>query len=119
MDHLENPITLITIHYFRYDGSYNGWYVWVWPEGQPGSLFEFMERDSYGVSCHIDCQKLSQRTRIGLVIKKSRDRWDQGREDVRFLDLRSFTPSEFWLVENDPAVYFEPPEIKIRFIAAF
>ncbi len=109
----------IIVHYHRYSGPYDGWYLWIWPEGQPGALFEFSGEDSYGAFCRIDCRKLSQHNRVGLLIKKSRDRWDQGEEEIRFIDITQFIPSEVWLLESDPIIYYKAPEIKIRFVAAF
>ncbi|MBN1226770.1 MAG: type I pullulanase, partial [Deltaproteobacteria bacterium] len=96
-----------------------GWYLWIWPEGQPGALYEFTGEDPYGAFCRIDCSKLSQHNRIGILIKKSRDRWDQGEEEIRFIDIRKSIPSEVWLLENDPITHYKTPEIKIRFVAAF
>lgn len=111
--------TCITLHYFRFDGLYDGWYLWIWPEEQPGALFEFTGQDGYGAVCSIDCRSISIRKRIGMIIKKSRDRWDQGQESARFFDLSSSRLSEIWLVEHDPAVYQSLPEIKISPLAVF
>jgi len=108
----------LIVHYHRHDNLYDGWYLWVWPEGQAGALFEFVEEDEFGRFCQLDCSKLTQRRRLGLLIKKSKDRWDQGREEVRFIDISRSIPLEVWLIENDPTVYYKPPTI-VAPLAAF
>ncbi|MEW5800981.1 MAG: type I pullulanase [bacterium] len=119
MDQLTPFGTCLTIHYHRYDGRYDDWYLWMWLEGRPGALFEFMGHDDFGVFSRLDCQKLGTSARIGILIKKSRDRWDRGKEETRFIDIGGTVSSEIWLLENDPKVHYVPPEIKINVTAAF
>ena len=109
----------MTIHYHRYDGIYDGWYLWIWPDEKKGALFEFSGQDEFGKYCQIDCRRLKQRACIGILPKKSRDSWDHGKEEVRFIDISQLIPAKVWLVENDPKVYLTAPEIKVRFMAAF
>ncbi|MCL6584286.1 MAG: type I pullulanase [bacterium] len=119
MNQLATSCTCLTIHYHRYDGRYDDWYLWIWLEGRPGALFEFTGHDDYGVFSRIDCQKLSGSAKAGILIKKSRDRWDRGKEETRFIDIAGSVSTEIWLLENDPNIYYVPPEIKINVIAAF
>ncbi|MEW6379413.1 MAG: type I pullulanase [bacterium] len=119
MIQLTTSCSCLTIHYHRYDGCYDDWYLWMWLEGRHGALFEFVGHDDYGVFSRIDCQKLGSSARVGILIKKSRDRWDRGKEETRFIEIARPIPTEIWLLENDPNIYYVPPEIKINVVAAF
>ena len=38
----------VTIHYFRYDQQYQGWNLWVWPDGKDGHEIAFTGEDEFG-----------------------------------------------------------------------
>jgi pullulanase len=119
MDQRTTSSAYLTIHYHRYDGRYDDWYLWMWLENRHGALFEFMGYDDYGVFSRIDCRKLGTSVKLGILVKKSRDRWDRGKEEARFIDICGSASTEIWLLENDPKIYYVPPEIKINVTAAF
>ncbi|WP_347073802.1 pullulanase-associated domain-containing protein, partial [Escherichia coli] len=38
----------VTIHYARYDQNYEGWDLWVWPDGKDGQAVQFKGEDKFG-----------------------------------------------------------------------
>ena len=77
-------IETLRIHYYRYDGDYNNFNVWIW-EKEPGDLggkqWNFNENDisQYGVFLDVDLKKeYSTATTIGIIIKQGG--WDGYRE---------------------------------------
>jgi pullulanase len=101
----------LTIHYYRFDGNYTGWNVWVWPADPPGDGkgYEFDGRDKDGfVTARI---ALSEKTEeFGMIIRRSEKNGGEWAE--KDTDHDRFTgPGEVWMVQGDPAVYAEKPEI--------
>ena len=39
----------LVVHYLRYDGEYDPWNLWLWPEGSEGAVYEFTEEDEFGI----------------------------------------------------------------------
>lgn len=89
---LDKPNTLV-VHYFRYDGNYNNYNMWVWqnlPVGLDGIQHNFdpLSVDEYGVSYSIDIETdYTDSQRLGIIIKQGG--WDGYREPGgdRFIDL--------------------------------
>lgn len=39
---------LLHIHYRRFDDNYDGWNLWIWPEGGEGEAYDFNSEDDFG-----------------------------------------------------------------------
>ncbi|HBG00344.1 MAG TPA: hypothetical protein DDW87_02045, partial [Firmicutes bacterium] len=51
--HLRNDIRVfdelkVAFHYYRHDGDYTGWNLWIWGDQEPGRKLQFAGSDSFG-----------------------------------------------------------------------
>ena len=93
----------VDIHYFRDDGNYNSWGLWLWdyPSGS-GAEYAFNDTDSYGAVAHYSITKnWANATKLGLIVK-SKGSWNSkdGVDTDRTIDL-----DESLFKENTRAVY--------------
>jgi pullulanase len=98
----------LTIHYYRYEGDYAGWNLWVWPEGGEGAAYSFGPRDGEGyVSSRIT--KDGGEKEYGMILRRSETGNDWAEKDSP--QDRFTGEEEVWLLQDDPAVYTEKPDI--------
>jgi pullulanase len=97
------------IHYFRPDGNYSGWDMWIWP-AQPndnGGGYAFGSPDADGFVT--TAVYLSEEVReIGLIVRQGGDSWTS--KDIA--EDRFSNAKEIWLISEDPMVYEEKPSVK-------
>lgn len=102
----EETKTLI-VHYHRLDDNYDGWNLWIWPEGGDGSSYAFNENDDYGVKTTLNFDSKSDT--VGIIVRLNE--WELKDIDVdRFVDLKTGI-TEIYLLENDPNIYTDKPEV--------
>ena len=108
----------VNVHYHRYDGVYDNWNMWVWPDGGEGARFDFTGTDDYGV---VNSFKFDSAKKIGFIVKYNE--WDQ--KDVgadRFLDPSKAVDGvlDVWLVQGDPTIYYNYDEVDLspKFLGA-
>jgi hypothetical protein len=98
-----------TIHYFRPDGNYGGWDLWIWP-AQPndnGAGYAFGSPDADGFVT-TKAYLPEETGEIGFIVRQGGDSWTA--KDVA--DDRFSSAREIWLISGDPAVYEEKPPVK-------
>lgn len=108
----------VNVHYHRYDGVYDNWNMWVWPDGGEGARFDFAGTDEYGA---VNSFKFDSANKIGFIVKYNE--WDQ--KDVgadRFLDPSKAVDGvlDVWLVQGDPTIYYNYDEVDLspKFLGA-
>lgn len=110
------PVTDVYIHYYRYQGDYTPWDLWVWknqPTSEAGAGYSFVTDDTAGalnyggvVSKVALSGTLAGSTRIGFIVRKP----DWSAKDVevdRFIDIPNQVESgilHVYLVEGDARV---------------
>ncbi|HPT84276.1 MAG TPA: pullulanase-associated domain-containing protein, partial [Limnochordia bacterium] len=107
----------VLIHYYRHDGSYGGWNLWVWTGEGPGRQVEFTERDEYGVTARIVLPEQSDGGELGFIVRKSLPgrAWaakDGGKD--RFIPLYRTSRQgrlEVWLMQDDPRLYYRQQDV--------
>lgn len=99
----------LTVHYYRYEEDYTGWNIWVWLTGKEGSGFVFNAPDAEGwVKSEIVLSEITGE--IGMIVRKSETGQDWAEKDI---DHDRFTnEKEVWLVQGDPAVHTQKPDLK-------
>ncbi|MDR0311968.1 MAG: hypothetical protein LBI14_00055, partial [Treponema sp.] len=108
-----NTELVLTVHYYRFDGNYTGWNLWSWPYGGNGQgyLFDIQNPDEYGfvtTQVYFDVNAAAIKEK-GVIIRRSESGNDWAEKDIT---QDRFTESnEIWLVQNDPTVYTEKPDI--------
>ncbi|MDR2701598.1 MAG: type I pullulanase [Spirochaetaceae bacterium] len=104
------------MHYYRYNGDFEGWNVWAWPAEPPGNGqgYDFdsgnIDVDGF-VSARIFFPGKTTNSigKIGMIIRRSGASNDWAEKDVN--SDRFTGEKEVWLVQNDPVIYTEKPPI--------
>lgn len=98
----------IIIHYKRHDNNYEGWNLWVWPDGQDGHEVEFTQEDEYGKIAII---RINAPGDVGFIVKRVEgdNIWaDKDVSEDRFIDqFNENGPTELWLMEQDPDISYQ------------
>ena len=98
-----------TIHYFRPDGNYAGWDMWIWP-AQPndngaGYTFGSPGADGFVTATAYLPEDVGE---IGLIVRQGGDSWTS--KDVQ--DDRFSSAREIWLISGDPLVHEKKPAVR-------
>ena len=107
----------VTVHYYRYDGEYDGWNLWMWAGNQGGRSVSFIKEDETGLTANTTFDDLTNVTSLGIIVRKSVPGNDWAAKDVeqdRFIPLfRSDRDGniEVWLMQNDPVVYYREEDL--------
>lgn len=110
------PVTEIHIHYYRYQGDYSTWDMWVWrnqPTSEDGNAYKFNEYDTasifnFGgvVSKLMLTGNLEGTTRLGFIVRKPD--WSEKDVDIdRFIDIPETSLNgilHVYLVEGDSRI---------------
>ena len=94
----------VKIHYHRFDGKYDGWNLWLWPEGGDGTGNAFTGEDDYGkvATYNIDASA----GKLGFIVRLNE--WEAKDVDSdRFIDLSKAKDGvvEVWLIQADANIY--------------
>lgn len=106
----------LTVNYYRYDGEYDGWNLWLWAGGQDGRSVSF-EQNTEGRVARTTFESLQGQNSIGIIVRKSivGDEWAaKDVEHDRFIPLfRSDQEGniEVWLMQNDPIIYYRASDL--------
>jgi pullulanase len=106
----------VTFHYYRYDGDYSGWNLWIWGTGEPGRSLEFVGSDAYG---HVARTVLKQQTdgdSLGFILRKSvlGQSWACKDGEDRQIPLywtKEDGTLEVWLMQGDPHIYWNADDV--------
>ena len=109
---------MITIHYNRPSGDYQGWKLWAWndTDRKPGFDSYAVDKDTFGLVFRLDTEKLGlEGKKIGLLPRK--DNWSDKDGPDRFFEPPA--GAEIWLTQNDGAVYAKTPATPEAITAAY
>lgn len=102
----------LTIHYYRFDGDYAGWNLWIWDHQHPGRKLEFVSDDSFGKVARTVLKQVTDGAEVGFVLRKSilGEKWleKDGAKD-RHIPLywtSEHGQLEVWLMQDDPHIYY-------------
>ena len=104
------------IHYWRADGTYKNWDLWLWDNSKSGAAYAFNGKDDWGVIMAIPLStfaKLDSDNQLGLIVRKGGDTWaekDLNGSDT-YVDLSKFKKDEngiyhLYLISGEPSVYY-------------
>ena len=105
------------IHYWRADGTYKNWDLWLWDNSKSGAAYAFNGKDDWGVIMAIPLStfaKLDSDNQLGLIVRKGGDTWaekDLNGSDT-YVDLSKFKKDEngiyhLYLISGEPSVYYK------------
>ncbi|MBM4110513.1 MAG: type I pullulanase [Phycisphaerae bacterium] len=107
----------VVVHYWRPDGDYAGWSLWVWKEGAPGRSVPFVASKD-GAVARFEAEDGVER--LGFIVR--RGEWE--RKDIdqdRFIELKPRGRTEVWLAAGQAAVHASAKAIdrSSSFVGAF
>ncbi|GIM30129.1 hypothetical protein CPJCM30710_27950 [Clostridium polyendosporum] len=104
----------VNVHYCRFDGTYTGWDLWMWPEKGNGAAYAFDKEDSYGklASCNFDNMKGIGR--VGFVVRQ--DGWNGDKEPGgdRYINLAYVDKHgkvDVYLLEKEPNIFYAENQV--------
>ena len=104
------PYSLV-IHYYRYSKDYANWNAWVWasdPNGDgAGHRFSRPDRGGFVTARVTESGPVNE---FGVIIRRSQGGNDWAEKDTgedRFTKAR-----EIWIIQGDPVLYTEKPDIR-------
>ena len=107
----------LTVHYVRYDDDYDPWNLWLWAEGQEGSVYEFTESDDFGVVANATIPDSADSSSIGIIVRTND--WEKDVSEDRFIsNFDESGHAEVWLIQGESEIYFEVPEVGPKFVSA-
>lgn len=103
----------IYIHYYRKDGKYTGWNLWLWEGGHDGAQFDFNGKDNWGVIAAYPLTTWENPTlnQLGFIIRKGE--WESKDVDAdRFVDFSLYEKDEngiyhIYLKMQDSNIYID------------
>lgn len=99
----------LRLHYYRDDGAYTGWNIWLWAGSDVGSVHFFDTDDGYGLCTTIDLTdaKYDGVKTFNYLVRKSVEGNDWAEKDGTTKENRSFTIPDAVDIANDGYdVYF-------------
>ncbi len=97
--------TTVIVHYHRFDNSYSGWNLWLWPQAPKslgGAAYNFNGSDSFGQVATVKVP--GDNTQVGVIVRQGN--WIA--KDIasnRYLNVTHGT-AEVWLLQGNPDVYY-------------
>ncbi len=106
----------ITFHYYRHDGNYGGWNLWIWGDGEPGRALEFVGSDAYGQVARAVLKQQTDGSDLGFVLRKSvvGKSWALKDGGDRFIPLywtKEDGTLAVWLMQDDPAIHWSAGDV--------
>lgn len=105
----------VKLHYFRYDGNYEGWNLWTWPEGKGGKRIDFTAEDDFGKVAEFELENPEGMTKAGFIVRKSMqgDDWAVKEFGDRFITkFDDMGNAEVWIVQGTERIYYNPAYIE-------
>lgn len=110
-----NETTQVTVHYKRYDNKYEGWNLWVWPEGAEGAAYQFEGQDSFGKVARFVVSGTKDLSKLGFIVRQSESGNDWKAKDIgedrAVSSFKKDGSTEIWLVQGDAKVYYSEDEV--------
>ncbi len=106
----------IQFHYYRKDGKYTGWDMWLWEMGHDGAAYSWNGKDKWGVIASYPLSKWTDPVKngLGFLIRKGGDSWtakDCGGSDL-LVDFSLFEKDEHgvyhvYMISGQSDVYID------------
>ncbi len=111
---------MLYVHYFRFDGDYDRWSLWLWPhepDSGEGSQYFFEDTDDFGVVAKvpIEAGPLAGSTTVGIIVRGIND-WTKDVEIDRFVDMTQTDADgnvHVYLVEATVDIYYDIDDVDL------
>jgi len=102
----------IVFHYHRDDGEYDGWGLWLWEDGQEGSLYTFDYEDDYGVYGEFPLSNWTNTTGLNYILRYGEWAWQTADLSLLYADFPADENLEHhcYIAEGKETQLFDNPE---------
>ena len=104
----------LKVHYHRFDKNYEGWNLWIWPDGKEGKALQFTQDDAFGKLASITLPDMKDITKIGFIVRYSQpggDEWKDREFGDRYItNISADGDAEIWLVQDQEKVFTKESE---------
>lgn len=108
----------LVFHYYRYDGDYEGWNLWIWGDQEPGRSLEFGAEDDYGYVARTILRQQTDGGELGFLLRRSilGNAWSS-KDGVRDRYLPFYRTDqggklEIWLMQEDARIYYQASDVE-------
>ena len=105
----------IVVHFYKAEGDYSKYALWLWPLGGSGSEYAFNGNDAYGAYALVPISKLTQSIstfKMGTIVK-SAGSWSYQTGDLTadfsLTEIDEHGNAPIWLKYNDSEIYYTEP----------
>ncbi|NMB20974.1 MAG: type I pullulanase, partial [Firmicutes bacterium] len=110
------PELEVTFHYYRYDGDYSGWNLWIWGDSEPGRALEFASQDGYGYLARTVLKQQTDATELGFLLRKRvlGENWAEKDGTDRSVPLywaNDHGTLDVWLMQDDHHIYYRADDV--------
>ncbi len=112
----------VRVHYHRFDGNYDGWNLWLWPEGGSGAAYSFTESDDFGVVAETLVPGSIDAANIGIIVRLNE--WEAKDVDQdRFISTAKVNSQgilEIYLVQSESTIHYSEDSVDLspKFLSA-
>ncbi|MBM7579192.1 pullulanase [Jeotgalibacillus terrae] len=100
----------VTLHYYRFDGNYEGWNLWAWLGDGDGQEFQFTGQNDFGLTANFTVASDELFDKVGFIVKKTEgdNAWADRENGDRFITkINEDGTAEVWIVQSDSGVYYD------------
>lgn len=108
----------VNIHYYRYDGEYDKWGLWLWEKGKDGAEYPFTGTDDFGGYAQISLTNWSKdvlTNGLGFIVKTKGSWSGKDIDSDRFVDFSKITrvnnSYNIYLKTGDETIYLNKDEV--------
>ncbi|MDU4117877.1 MAG: type I pullulanase [Clostridium perfringens] len=98
-----------TINYYRFDGNYDNWNLWLWQTGGEGKGYDFNKKDEAEKGFTRAVYKFPS-DKLNFLIRKGN--WED--KDVghdRTIEVKNGNNVEVWLIQGDENIYYDKKDV--------
>lgn len=98
-----------TINYYRYDGNYDNWNLWLWENGGEGKGYDFNKKDEAENGFAKAVYKFPS-DKLNFILRKGN--WED--KDVghdRTIEVKNGNNVEVWLIQGDENIYYDKKDV--------
>lgn len=107
--------TRVRVHYKRFDNQYDGWNLWIWPDGGEGAAYAFTGEDEYGKVAEFDVPGTEGITRMGMIVRLGE--WEAKDMDMdRYLSISKTNDEgvlEVYLLQAIEDIYYDLDQVDL------
>ncbi|WP_105615258.1 type I pullulanase [Vallitalea okinawensis] len=114
--------TNLRVHYRRYDNNYEGWNLWLWPEGGEGSAYQFNDEDEFGKIAEVEVPNTKGVSGIGVIVRMNE--WEaKDIDEDRYMEISKVGDDgilDLYILQGDSTLYYDQEDIDLspRFLGA-